>query len=147
MQPFSRGSVRLSGPTMKTLPIIDPNYFGDDRDMHTMIDGLRIAREIGTAKALDTWRDVELLPGPHVADGAALRRYVQRFAASYFHPVGTCAMGTTRESVVDSKLRVHGLDGLRVVDASVMPSIPSNNTAATVYAIAERGADLIRDNR
>jgi choline dehydrogenase-like flavoprotein len=144
LQPFSRGSVRLSGPTMQAPPVIDPNYLSDRRDMRTMIDGLRIARQIGTAQALDAWRAEELAPGSNVVDRAALRRYVQRSVASYFHPVGTCAMGNTPGSVVDSQLRVHGLDDLRVIDASVMPSIPSNNTVATVYAIAERGADLIR---
>lgn len=144
LQPFSRGSVKLAGPTVQTPPVIDPNYLGDDQDMRIMIEGLRIAREIGAANALDAWRAEELAPGSDIIDDEALRGYVQRSVSSYFHPVGTCAMGSTRESVVDSQLRVHGIDGLRVVDASVMPSIPSNNTAATVYAIAERGADLIR---
>jgi choline dehydrogenase len=144
LQPFSRGTVRLTGPTMHTAPAIDPNYFGDDRDMQTMIEGLQLAREIGTAPALDAWRAEEVTPGPGVADDEALRRYVQGAFASYFHPVGTCAMGNTPDSVVDSELRVYGINGLRIVDASVMPSIPSNNTVATVYAIAERGADLIR---
>jgi choline dehydrogenase len=144
LQPFSRGTVRLAGPTMHTAPAIDPNYFGDDRDMQTMIEGLHIAREIGTAPALDAWRAAEMAPGLDVADDQALRRYVQGAFASYFHPVGTCAMGDTPDSVVDSELRVHSVNGLRIVDASVVPSIPSNNTVATVYAIAERGADLIR---
>lgn len=144
MQPFSRGSVRLSGPTIQAPPVIDPNYLADDRDMCTMIEGLRIARQIGTAKALDPWRAEELAPGSDAVDDTALRSYVQRSVASYFHPVGTCAMGNTPQSVVDNELRVHGIDGLRVIDASVMPTIPSNNTAATVYAIAERGAELIQ---
>jgi choline dehydrogenase len=144
LQPFSRGSVKLSAPSMQAAPVIDPNYLSDSRDMRTMIDGLRIARRIGNAQALDEWRAEELAPGSDVISDAALHRYVQRAVASYFHPVGTCAIGTTRESVVDCELRVHGIDSLRIVDASVMPSIPSNNTVATVYAIAERGADLIR---
>jgi choline dehydrogenase len=144
MQPSSRGSVRLSGPDVGFAPLIDPNYFGDQQDMQTMLDGLRIAREIGTAEALDAWRAEEIAPGRGVARDDGLRRYVQQSVASYFHPVGTCAMGVTPESVVDTRLRVHGIDGLRVLDGSVMPTIPSNNPAATVYAIAERGADLIR---
>ncbi|OBK70823.1 GMC family oxidoreductase [Mycobacterium sp. 1274761.0] len=144
LQPESRGTVRLSGPTTDYAPVVDPNYFGDDRDMKTMIEGLRIAREIGMASALSAWRDTEIAPGPSVTAEKELREFVRDTFASYFHPVGTCAMGGRPESVVDSRLRVHGLDGLRVVDASVMPSIPSNNTVATVYAIAERAADLIR---
>ena len=143
MQPFSRGEVRLSGSTAYDPPRIDPNYLDDDRDVRTLVAGLRIAREIGTAPKLDAWRGEELLPGSDVADDPSLRRYARKSVASHFHPVGTCALGATRASVVDSRLRVHGIAGLRIVDASVMPSIPSNNTAATVYAIAERAADLI----
>jgi choline dehydrogenase len=144
LQPFSRGSVRLSGATMHTTPIIDPNYLADGRDMRILIEGMQIAREIGTAQALDAWRAEEIAPGPRATDDAGIQTYIREAVASYFHPVGTCAMGNTPQSVVDSQLRVHGISGLRVVDASVMPTIPSNNTAATVYAIAERAADLIR---
>jgi choline dehydrogenase len=142
LQPFSRGTVRLSGSNVAG-PLIDPNYFGDDRDMRTMLAGLRLARRIGTADALAAWCGAEVAPGPDVAGDEALRDYVRNTFSSYFHPVGTCAMGNTEMSVVDSELRVHGIRGLRVADASVMPSITSNNTNATVYAIAERAAELI----
>jgi choline dehydrogenase len=143
MQPFSRGTVRLSGPVVDARPLIDPNYFGDDRDMHTVLTGLRLIREIGSASALDGWRGEEVAPGEDVDDDAALRAYVEKNYRTYFHLVGTCAMGSTEMSVVDSELRVYGIDGLRVADGSVMPSIPSSNTNATVYAIAERAAELI----
>ncbi|OBA63357.1 choline dehydrogenase [Mycobacterium sp. 1100029.7] len=143
MRPFSRGSVTLAAGGPDAVPVIDPNYFGDQRDMKIMVEGLRRAREIGTARALDGWRDTEVAPGPAIGGDVQLRQYIQRAAASYFHPVGTCAIGTAPDSVVDAQLRVHGIQGLRVVDASVMPTIPSNNPVATVYAIAERGADLI----
>jgi choline dehydrogenase len=142
MQPFSRGSVRLSGPVAGAAPIVDPNYLGDDRDLHTMVTALRRAREIGAANAYDPWRSAEVAPGP-AADDEALENFARAAYQSYFHPVGTCAMGDTDMSVVDSELRVHGLSGLRIADASVMPSIPSANTAATVYAIAERAAELV----
>jgi choline dehydrogenase len=141
LQPYSRGTVRLS--RSGGAPLIDPNYFGDDRDMRTMLAGLRLARRIGAADALAAWRSAEAAPGPDVADDEALRDFVKSTFTTYFHPVGTCAMGTTDMSVVDSELRVRGMLGVRVADASVMPSIPSNNTNATVYAIAERGAELI----
>ena len=144
IQPHSRGSIRLAGPDAGTPPLVDPNYLRDDRDMKTMLEGFRIAREIGSASALDAWRAEELAPGPAVKDDAAMREFVQATTSSYYHPVGACAIGESEESVVDSELRVHGIDGLRVVDASVMPSLPSNNPLATVYAIAERGAELIR---
>jgi choline dehydrogenase len=144
MQPHSRGSVRLAGCAPDLLPLVDPNYFGDDRDMATMLEGFRIARDIGTAPALDTWRAEELAPGPDATDEQALRAFIKASVSSYFHPVGTCAIGDTAWSVVDSDLRVHGISGLRVADASVMPTLSANNTLATVYAIAERAADLIR---
>jgi choline dehydrogenase len=143
MLPFSRGSVRLSGPDAGAPPIIDPNYFGDDRDLRTMVTALRLAREIGAASAYDPWRLAEAAPGAAADDDDALRTFAKAAYQSYSHPVGTCAMGDTDMSVVDSELRVHGVSGLRVADGSIMPSIPSANTAATVYAIAERAAELI----
>jgi choline dehydrogenase len=144
MSPHSRGTVRLADADPLSPPLLDPNYFGDDRDMDTMITGLRLARQIGQASALDDWRYAELAPGPDIADNDALRAYVRRTLASYSHPVGTCRIGTDPLAVVDLELRVHGIDGLRVADGSVIPSIPSANTAATVYAVAERAAELIR---
>jgi choline dehydrogenase len=143
MQPFSRGSVRLSGPDAGTPPIIDPNYLGDERDLRTLIAALRLARRIGDDSAYDPWREAEAAPGPATDDDKALGAFAKAAFQSYFHPVGTCAMGDTDMSVVDSELRVHDISGLRVADASVMPSIPSGNTAATVYAIAERAAEMI----
>jgi choline dehydrogenase len=144
MQPYSRGTVRLAGPDADLSAVVDPNYFGDDRDLRTMVEGFLIAREIGTAQALDLWRGEEIAPGPAVDNEEALRDFIRATTSSYYHPVGTCALGENERSVVDSELRVHGITGLRVVDASVMPSLPSNNTLATVYGIAERGAELIR---
>ncbi len=143
MTPFSRGSVRLSGPDAGARPIVDPNYFGDDRDLRTLVAALKVAREIGAASPYDPWRAAEAAPGPAADDDEALRGFVKAAYQSYFHPVGTCAIGDTDMSVVDSELRVHGISGLRVADGSIMPSIPSGNTAATVYAIAERAAELI----
>jgi choline dehydrogenase len=146
IQPFSRGTVRLSGPDPRAAPRIDPNYFADDRDMRTAIAGLRLIRQIGESAALDAWRGAEVAPGGNVDDDKAFRAYVNSHYSTYFHPVGTCAMGDTDRSVVDCRLRVHGIDGLRVADGSVMPSIPSANTNATVYAIAERAAEMIGGN-
>ncbi|MCV7409888.1 choline dehydrogenase [Mycobacterium florentinum] len=143
MTPYSRGSVRLSGPTADHAPVLDPNYFGDERDVRTMITALRLARRLGAASAYEPWRAEEAAPGPAVEGDAALAAFAKAAYMSYFHPVGTCAMGDTDMSVVDSELRVHGISGLRVADGSVMPSIPSANTAATVYAIAERAAEMI----
>jgi choline dehydrogenase-like flavoprotein len=144
MLPSSRGSVRLAGAEPGTPPLIDPNYYADPRDLEVFAAGLRAARKIGRAAALDPWRGEEVLPGPDVNDDASLRAYLRRNLQTYSHPGGTCRIGTDGEAVVDTDLRVHGISGLRVADASVMPSPPSANTNATVYAIAERAADLIR---
>jgi choline dehydrogenase len=143
MQPFSRGSMRLSGPNPDAPPIIDPDYFSDHRDLDALVAGLRRARQIGQASAYDQWRGAEAAPGPEIHDERDLRAFAKTAFQSYFHPVGTCAMGGTGMSVVDAQLRVHGVSGLRIADASVMPSIPSANTAATVFAIGERAVDLI----
>jgi choline dehydrogenase len=141
IQPLSRGTVRLPGPA--GAPLIDPDYLGDERDVAAMIEGLRIARRIGGAAPLRLWRGVEVSPGPSIEHGAGLRGYAASNFWPYFHPVGTCAMGDGEMSVLDDQLRVHGVDGLRVVDGSVMPVIPANNPHATICAIAERAADLL----
>jgi choline dehydrogenase len=144
MLPSSRGSVRLASAEPGARPLIDPNYYADPRDLHAFATGLRATRDIGHAAALDPWRGEEVLPGPDVNDNASLRAYLRKNLQTYSHTGGTCRIGTDSEAVVDTDLRVRGISGLRVADASVMPSPPSANTNATVYAIAERAADLIQ---
>ena len=144
MLPRSRGSVRLASAEPGTPPLIDPNYYADPRDLHAFAAGLRAARAIGRAAALDQWRGEEVLPGPDVNDDGSLRAYLRRNLRAYAHPGGTCRIGTDADAVVDTELRVRSISGLRVADASVMPSAPSANTNATVYAIAERAAALIQ---
>ena len=143
MSPSSRGSVRLSGPELTDPLLIDPAYFVDEHDLDRMVVGLRRAREIGEADALKHWRGTELEPGPHAHDDAACRAYIRRSVGTYFHPVGTCRIGTDECAVVDPLLRVRGIDGLRIADASVMPTIVSANPNSTVLGIAERAASLI----
>jgi choline dehydrogenase len=132
IRPHSRGGVRLANADPETAPIIDPGYYRDERDLDAAVAGLRIADRIGTSHA---WRKTRVAPGED--DLGAL--FVRRTTSSYFHPVGGCAIG----EVVDDQLRIRGLDGIYVADASVMPSIPAGNPQATVYAIAERAAELI----
>jgi choline dehydrogenase len=108
-----------------------------------MIAGLRLAREIGEAAALKPLREEELFPGDDARTDEQLHDYLQSTVTTYFHPVGTCRIGTDPMSVVDPDLRVRGLANLRVADASVMPSLVTGNTNAAVLAIAERAADLI----
>ena len=142
-RPRSRGTVRLASAHPGTAPLLDPNYYGDDRDLTTMVSALRIAREIGQSSALDPWRAAEAAPGWAVEDDASLRAYVAGSLGSLNHPVGTCRIGMDDRAVVDTELRVRGITGLRVADASVMPSIVTGYPNATVYAIAERAAEII----
>ncbi|MFD5112715.1 GMC family oxidoreductase [Streptomyces sp. NPDC058391] len=141
--PAGRGSVRLASADPERPPVIDPRYYADDADLSEMINCLRAAREVGRADALAPWRDAEVLPGAGVQDRDALAAYLRRSSGSSFHPVGTCRIGTDPRAVVDTELRVHGVTGLRVADASVMPDIVSVNPNATVVAIAERAAELV----
>ncbi|MEU1410864.1 GMC family oxidoreductase N-terminal domain-containing protein [Streptomyces sp. NPDC005731] len=143
--PRSRGSVRLASTEPGAMPRLDPNYYGDSRDVEVMTAALRIARAMGRAPAFDPWRGEEALPGPavHDDDHGSVRDYLYRSLRTYFHHVGTCRMGADDSAVVDGDLRVRGIDGLRVADASVMPSVVSANTNATVCGIAERAADLL----
>ncbi len=142
MTPFSRGSMRITSGDTTAHPVLDPGYFTDERDMRAVLNGIGVAREIGRSTALAAWGAEEVAPGDR-----ALPEYARQHLISYCHPVGTCAMGEDEASVVDSELRVHGLLGLRVADASLIPAIPSNNTNATVYAIAERAAEIITRSR
>ena len=144
MQPQSRGAISLRSADAVDAPIINPCYFDESADVTTMMRGFEIAREIGANEALAEWRAREVYPGPRWTDAAARSEFVRQAVNTFFHPVGTCALGNRPESVVDSELRVHGLQGLRVIDASVIPRIPSAATHAPVIAIAERAADLIR---
>lgn len=141
--PTSRGSLRLRSADPAAFPLIDPAYLTESEDLARMVAGLRMARRIARADALSAWRDEEILPGRDVVTDEECGAFVRRTAGTYFHPVGTCRIGTDDEAVVDTALRVHGVDGLRVADASVMPSIVSGNTNAAVLGIAERAAHLI----
>jgi choline dehydrogenase-like flavoprotein len=143
MQPRSRGTIRLRSANPADAPLIDPRYFTAADDVATMTRGFEIAREIGGQAALAEWRAREVYPGERWRDAAARDAFVRDAANTFFHPVGTCAMGTGPEAVVDEALRVRGVEGLRVVDASVIPRLPSAATHAPVIAIAERAADLI----
>lgn len=142
--PRSRGRLTLGGPGPLDQPVIDPAYLSDPYDRDRFRAALRLARRIGHGAALEDWRAEELLPGPDVQDDAALDAFISRAAITHHHPVGTCAMGgDSSTSVVDANLRVHGLEGVAVVDSSVIPAITTGPVHAAVLAIAERAADLL----
>ena len=129
---------------LDTQPEIKPNYLSTARDRRIAVKSVHQVRRIMTARALERYAPKELLPGPEVQSDDDLVKEVGNIATTIFHPVGTCRMGQDPHAVVDSDLRVHGLKGLRVVDASIMPRITSGNTASPVIMIAEKAADLIR---
>ncbi len=141
----SRGRIRLRSADPRHRPAIDPGYLSDDRDSRALVAGLKMAREFVTARPMADICRSEMAPGAHVRSDAELLDYVRSSVATLYHPVGTCAMGSParRGTVLDAELKVRGVDGLRVVDASVMPVVPRGNTNAPVIAIAERAADLI----
>jgi choline dehydrogenase len=143
MAPDSRGTVRLSSADPGGPPLIDPGFLRDGRDAARLHAGLALARAAAASTALAQLGITETTPGPGVSDITAARAWIRQAVGSYYHAVGTCRMGTGPDTVTDPQLRVHGITGLRVADASVMPVIPNAGTHATVLAIAERAADLI----
>ena len=142
--PLSRGEIRLASADPHAHPLIDPNYLAAPEDAASLVAGLRIARDIVRQTALDAFRGAEIDPGAGVNSDADLLAYVRQTSETLYHPVGTCRMGADAASVVDTELRVRGVRGLRVVDASVMPTVPNGNTNAATLMIAEKAADLIR---
>ena len=141
--PRSRGEIRLRSADPSDSPVIDPNYFSDPADLEHLVDGVELSREIAATAPLAQVLGDEQLPGPSVRSRDELRAAVRQSVNTIFHPVGTCRMGTDPLAVVDPELRVHGLAGLRVADAAIMPRIVGGNTNAPVIMIAEKAADLI----
>jgi choline dehydrogenase-like flavoprotein len=151
LQPTSRGAVRLRSADPADKPVIKPNYLSTDEDRRVAAQSIRVARRLARAPALAPYRPVERLPGAGVPDDdeAALVKAAGDIGTTIFHPVGTAKMGRGSDplAVVDDRLRVFGIDRLRVIDASVMPTITSGNTAAPTMMIAERGAAMLREDR
>ena len=143
LRPRSRGSVRLKSADPAETPLIDPNYWADPYDREMSLRGLRLAREIMRQPALASFIAREVLPGPSLKSDEQLSEYACRTAKTDHHPVGTCKMGTDRMAVVSPDLRVRGIEGLRICDASIMPRLPSSNTNAPAIMVGEKGADLI----
>lgn len=144
LRPRSRGTVRLASADPAAAPLIDPNYWEDPHDREMSIRGLKLAREILRQPALKPYVLAERLPGPEVRTEADYFAYACRHAKTDHHPAGTCRMGSDPGAVVDTRLRLNGMAGLRVVDASVMPTVVSSNTNAPTIMIAEKAADMIR---
>jgi choline dehydrogenase len=144
LYPKSRGRVSLAGPDPRAAPVVDPQLMSDPEDGATLLRGLKIARRISQSASFSRYRAVEVQPGATSQDDESLMGYIRRAASTVHHPCGSCRMGADATSVVDAQLRVHGIESLRVADASVFPSLVGGNTNAAVVMIAEKAADLIR---
>ena len=145
MQPKSRGRLVLASADPADKPKLYANFLSDPggEDLETLVRAFKIVRRLVAAPAMDAYRGEEVSPGPAVSTDEEIRRFTRENLGTGFHPVGTCKMGRDRMAVVDPELKVRGIDGLRVIDASVMPNVISGNTNAPVIMIAEKGADMI----
>jgi len=143
LRPLARGRVTLASADPLAPPVIDGNFLSQRRDVSRLVAGVRKLREVLAQQAFDPHREIELSPGPALQTDAELEDWVRRNCGSNFHPVGTCKMGRDPMAVVDPELRVRGIEGLRVVDASIMPTLVGSNTNAPATMIGEKGADLI----
>ena len=146
VQPTSTGSVQLASNKFQDAPIVYGNYLGTDRDLSAIVRAIEVARELGSQRAFDGVREAELIPGPK-ATTKDIEELARLASASFGHPVGTCKMGVDRLAVVDPTLRVHGIQGLRVADASVMPRIITGPTNAPTHMIAGRASKFILGQR
>ena len=144
VRPASRGTVRLASADPDAAPLLDPGYLTCASDVRALTASLRQIRDIASRPALAEWVDQELYPGPGVSTDEEIHDYLRRSATTYHHQAGSCKMGVDAMAVVDPQLRVHGTTGLRVADASIMPTVTSGNTAAPTTMIGERCADLIK---
>ena len=147
LRPKSRGSVTLRTANPLDMPIVDPNFFSDPYDVKTSAEGVMMSREIMQQPALAKYIRKEHFPGGNVRTRADFEAYCRQYGRTSYHPTGTCKMGNDAMAVVDPQLRVRGLEGLRVCDSSIMPSLVGSNTNAATIMIAEKAVDLIRGNQ
>jgi choline dehydrogenase len=146
LRPESKGTIHVKSRDPLAPPAIRPNFLAEDVDRQCLVDGMKIARRVIENPAMDKYRSHELRPGPEVQTDEQWLEFARGNGQTVYHPIGTCKMGHDPMAVVDDQLRVHGIHGLRVIDASIMPTLVSGNTNAPVIMIAEKGADLIKQS-
>lgn len=144
VRPFSRGWIRLASKYPLEKPLVNPNYLGVEADLERLVQSVKVARQIFGTEAFSSWIGQELKPGAQVQTENELRDFVRNTADTYHHQVGSCKMGQDALAVVDPQLRVYGVEGLRVADASVMPTVPSGNCHTGILMIGEKCADLVK---
>jgi choline dehydrogenase len=144
LRPESRGEIKLKSPDPFDAPAVYPNYLATETDQKTIIAGLKLIRQILATPEMQDFIEVEFQPGPAVASDAELLDYARRRGGTVYHPTSTCKMGSDPLAVVDAELKVHGIEGLRVADASIMPTVVSGNTNAATIMIGEKVADMLR---
>ncbi len=143
LRPESRGTITLRNADPAEPPAIHANYLSTELDRQTLVAGLQLARRIAEQPAMRRYIKSEYLPGDHINSDAEMLEYARNYGGSIFHPSGTCKMGNDPMAVVDPSLRVHGIAGLRVADASIMPTVVSGNTNAAAIMIGEKASDLV----
>jgi choline dehydrogenase-like flavoprotein len=143
LQPKSRGWVRLADSNPTSMPLINPNFVGDEEDLKAAVASVRAVRTVMAQASLAKVIEEEVEPGPHLQSDAELGEWVKRVVTTMWHPVGTCRMGQDPRAVVDARLRVRGVDKLRVIDASIMPNITSGNTNAPTQALARHATAML----
>ncbi|KAM0559948.1 hypothetical protein ACHAPJ_003900 [Fusarium lateritium] len=143
--PYSRGSVKAKSSNIFDSPEANPEFLSNPLDVSILVEGVKFARKLSNAPSIKTLKPVELAPGANVTSDDDIEKFIRSSASTLFHPAGSCKIGSRSEGgVVDEKLRVYGVDGLRIVDASVIPLLPASHTMTTVYAIAEKAAEIIK---
>lgn len=146
LRPYSRGRIEIKSPDALVYPSIHPNYLSDERDHPVVVGGIKVARRIAASPSMTPHVISEFVPGTQFQSDAELLEAARRYSQTIYHPTSTCKMGIDAMAVVDQRLRVHGVNGLRVVDCSIMPEIVSGNTNAPAIMIAEKAADMIRED-
>jgi choline dehydrogenase len=144
LRPESRGEIKLKSPDPFDAPAVHPNYLAAETDQHTIVAGLKLCRRILATPQMQSFVEAEFQPGSAVEGDEELLDYARRRGGTVYHPTSTCKMGNDPMAVVDAELRVHGVDGLRVADASIMPTVVSGNTNAAAIMIGEKAADMVR---
>ena len=147
LRPKSRGTVRLRSADGGDKPLVDPNFLADPQDLKISVEGVKISREVMHQSAFGKYIRREHFPGMTVKSQADFEAYARQYGRTSYHPVGTCRMGSDAGAVVDPQLRVRGIDGLRICDSSVMPSLIGSNTNAATIMIGEKAAEMIKGNR